>query len=484
MSFQIEEVRFNGKDLQLSSINKNKKNKFSIIIGKNGTGKSRLLFKIVKSFLVIFKTHHRQPSFFISKQLSFRKGSDFYEIQYFGNYGSPVMLNKNSNSIADKSNLPSKIIALSTSPFDKFEPVSFLDLDAKVSNNDFYHYVGLKIGPNNFSRNNLVYKFARSIMIHCLNNDTTTNKTTKVFHFLEYKSSITIKFKSIMSQTNIHNLARTNTKSALLNFLESHHYRIFEFLKANKKKNLTEKVLIALKAYASAQSSMTWGLNINLSKSQSNDNDLFKSIILLLDLGLVKVHKITLFKILANKKTKKIELGNASSGEQCVLLTILNLASIIQDNSLICIDEPEISLHPEWQEKYIELLIKTFANYSGCHFIIATHSPQIISKLSSKNCFILGLDDYKLHSSDKYTNRSADFQLANLFKAPGSKNEYLNRESVTLLTKLSKNGKLSIKELKRANELIKKAKFMDDTDTVKELILILKDALEKIANDN
>lgn len=56
-------------------------------------------------------------------------------------------------------------------------------------------------------------------------------------------------------------------------------------------------------------------------------------------------------------------IKDASSGEQSIILSILGIASKIKDNSLICIDEPEICLHPEWQEKYIEILTQTFTNY-------------------------------------------------------------------------------------------------------------------------
>lgn len=42
------------------------------------------------------------------------------------------------------------------------------------------------------------------------------------------------------------------------------------------------------------------------------------------------------------------------------------------------IDEPEISLHVSWQMNFIND-VQEIANLSGFHFIVATHSPQIIN---------------------------------------------------------------------------------------------------------
>ena len=129
------------------------------------------------------------------------------------------------------------------------------------------------------------------------------------------------------------------------------------------------------------------------------------------------------------------------------------------------------------------MLRSVFSNYKGCHFIIATHSPLLISRLSNRNCFILRLDDQKIYDSEKYTKRSADYQLATLFNTPGRQNEYLNREAIVLLSKLSKHGKLKKDELIVAEELFEKIPLLDDTDNVKKLILLLEKALEQLGND-
>ena len=85
--------------------------------------------------------------------------------------------------------------------------------------------------------------------------------------------------------------------------------------------------------------------------------------------------------------------ATSCSGELSVLSLILGLTATIKDDSLICIDEPEINLHPQWQEKIIELIELVSENYYGCHFFIATHSPQLISGIKQNNSFILDLSN-------------------------------------------------------------------------------------------
>ncbi|WP_349886591.1 AAA family ATPase [Pantoea ananatis] len=62
-----------------------------------------------------------------------------------------------------------------------------------------------------------------------------------------------------------------------------------------------------------------------------------------------------------------------SSGER-QLLTMLYAASKMNNDALVLIDEPEISLHIDWQE---ELLEKMLSQLSGQQIIVCTHSPSI-----------------------------------------------------------------------------------------------------------
>lgn len=81
---------------------------------------------------------------------------------------------------------------------------------------------------------------------------------------------------------------------------------------------------------------------------------------------------------LIRKRTREVvPLHELSSGEWHLLFTLLNLAIVVEDNSLILIDEPENSLHPQWQSDYVSLVRDLVSHRKGCHIIIATHSPLV-----------------------------------------------------------------------------------------------------------
>ncbi len=69
---------------------------------------------------------------------------------------------------------------------------------------------------------------------------------------------------------------------------------------------------------------------------------------------------------------------NLSSGEQHEIVLLYQLLFRAAENSLILLDEPEISLHVAWQEQFLPDL-RAIAALSGFDALVATHSPQIIS---------------------------------------------------------------------------------------------------------
>jgi ABC-type transport system involved in cytochrome c biogenesis ATPase subunit len=77
----------------------------------------------------------------------------------------------------------------------------------------------------------------------------------------------------------------------------------------------------------------------------------------------------------------EIEFVHLSSGEQNILAAGSKLISYARPGSLILIDEPEVSLNVTWQQRYIELVSQSLDHAHGCHVLIATHSPHLISNL-------------------------------------------------------------------------------------------------------
>ena len=74
-----------------------------------------------------------------------------------------------------------------------------------------------------------------------------------------------------------------------------------------------------------------------------------------------------------------LELEMLSSGEQHEVVLLFDLLFGTEENSLIMVDEPELSLHVAWQRQMLEDL-QEMAELSDFRALLATHSPQIIGK--------------------------------------------------------------------------------------------------------
>ncbi len=72
-----------------------------------------------------------------------------------------------------------------------------------------------------------------------------------------------------------------------------------------------------------------------------------------------------------------LDLTLLSSGEQQEIILFYELLFNIEKDSLLLIDEPEISLHVAWQKKIVEDFLK-IAELRSFDLLLATHSPQII----------------------------------------------------------------------------------------------------------
>jgi len=74
---------------------------------------------------------------------------------------------------------------------------------------------------------------------------------------------------------------------------------------------------------------------------------------------------------------QRLELDCLSSGEQHELVLYYALLFKVPSNTIVLIDEPELSLHVAWQKKFLPDLLEIVA-LSNFDTLIATHSPYII----------------------------------------------------------------------------------------------------------
>ena len=84
-----------------------------------------------------------------------------------------------------------------------------------------------------------------------------------------------------------------------------------------------------------------------------------------------------------------LPLRSLSSGEQQELVLHYDLLFRVRSNTIVLIDEPELSLHVAWQKNFLPDLLKT-VELSNFDALVATHSPFIVG---DRDDLMVGLGD-------------------------------------------------------------------------------------------
>lgn len=112
---------------------------------------------------------------------------------------------------------------------------------------------------------------------------------------------------------------------------------------------------------------------------------------------------------LVHKDHRKVNLNNASSGQQETLPLVIILKTLTRINSLgggftLYIEEPEAHLFPTAQKRIVELLARTFNSTDNkFQIFVTTHSPYILS--SFNNLIYSGNIKNKLKSEGKKNDK-------------------------------------------------------------------------------
>ncbi len=80
--------------------------------------------------------------------------------------------------------------------------------------------------------------------------------------------------------------------------------------------------------------------------------------------------------------------GRLSSGHGIVLLTVTRLVELVDENTLVLIDEPEGHLHPPLLSAFVRALSNLLVQRNGVA-VIATHSPVVLQEVPKSCAWIL-----------------------------------------------------------------------------------------------
>ena len=102
-------------------------------------------------------------------------------------------------------------------------------------------------------------------------------------------------------------------------------------------------------------------------------------------------------------KDEDLDYTLLSSGEKQLLILFLNIL-LAKDNSVIIMDEPELSLHVNWQLKLIDSFLKL---NDTIQYLIVTHNPNLVLNRYSSEISIIKNDEIQNYkNSSKYMDIS------------------------------------------------------------------------------
>lgn len=443
----------------------------SVVLGRNGQGKSRLLSAIAEAFELLSQYRTKKPRRrFPLTELSYVIDGRLHEIVWiYGNY--PTLRIDGQLREMFEAKLPQRVIALSMTPFDKFPMGSEVKRRASLDGEPpLYTYFGMRDRTGRASVSALL---DRAILGLLSRNDSDDRfRIAKVFDLIGYTSELNILWRP-ESLTFLRELLHVRGYQDL-NIGERYGLRIQAHLRATGVSlwDVQEAAGLALKLL---DEDGLVEVEFDIQHPTDQARHLFSQMQLLRQCGLMRLASVE-----AQRTTGELlDLKLASSGELSIAISFMSLASTLQDASLVLIDEPEINLHPEWQAKYIDLLTSTFSSFNNCHFVLATHSPLVLSD-APPWATVCSVSDRTPDAGADVSGQPVDYLLAKAFQTVSSSNYYLQEMLMKAVT-LAADGRTSSQEFREAlHELVEMKSLIRDGNGIVELI----SGLENIANTN
>ena len=170
--------------------------------------------------------------------------------------------------------------------------------------------------------------------------------------------------------------------------------------------------------------------------------------------------------IFTDSSGKKFGINELSSGEKQLFLRTLAIKMLEPENSIIMIDEPELSLHPKWQQKIVDVYRKIGRNNQ---IILATHSPHILGSVEKENIILLEKNEngiVEVKTGDEFGNsygQTTGRILEDIMGLETDRNPNVNN-LLNLVKEMVKNDNYENSEFKEKYTKIKGILGEDDRD--------------------
>lgn len=398
----------------------------SVVTGKNGVGKSRLLSQIAGVFDAL---DSGKPRSGFDASVDYSMGSSHCKIV--------VSKGRVETTIGGvrvepaRMPVPGSVAAVTTSAFDKFILPS-----ASVSTEQvpLYRYLGLKDAQGRISATAGVHRALDGLFAAANMDEPRRSRVADVFFDLDYEPRVEVAYR----------WTKLGTEAFRAFTLGLREYDQFQesIVRARTNSNrvnpsnfndesANHDLIQALELFTSRGQGRELILIADFEYAGFENTEHFRAAQLLKRLGMIAMKSVTLVR---SSVKDRIDLLDTSSGELSLVTAILGIASAIDNTSLVLIDEPEISLHPHWQSDYLNRLNRTFGRFKGCHFIVATHSPLIVSGIDATHGNVLSLErDLPFRRTSDFSGKSTDEVLIGAFNVAGKNNLFLKQSLVRAL---------------------------------------------------
>ena len=439
---------------------------YSILIGTNGAGKSSLMKELVDFFIDLHAYVNKSESRLSSSNKGRLKGVRYHidgvecEViklgkNYFAKIDGHIRLLKDLR-------LPT-IVACHFGAFEKFPTQKINGSTQTKYDVPYYKYVGAHVNGNLISSSTIAFRLLFALNEQMDNRQ--RQNICSILDFIGYDHRISLSYSLVMKSKK-----SGDAREVISQRVEKdREYRNFS------KQEKNEKIIQLYKFYNQKSSSNKIRYDYHIDFDSDNPSkesfDELQYIYKLKQYDLVNSANV-----IFHKQECNITSEDMSSGEFAILSTVLSISAAADNpHTLVLLDEPELSLHPNWQMTLIDNLDRALAN-QVCHMIIATHSHMLVSDLPVKRSFVTQLEKDEKGNlnataiSECTYGWSAEEVLLKVFKTATDRNRYFGERIGRLLEKMGNNSiqpKEVTDELKELQEI---SKHLSDIDPMKTIL--------------
>jgi predicted ATPase len=355
------------------------KQKLSVIIGVNGSGKSSILEVLAQIFSAAYLNKKTEFSFKLTYELS-----DFTIVELSA--ATDFVIKMNHNNKIDHALLPSNIVVYYSGLSDKMEKLCKPHEDKQRT--DFKE--------DNFTQRPFFYYRPENFKMFLLALFAFEFGDTKDFLLKKIQLTGLNRFNIDISKPNFKKItAKSDEFWGLGGVNRDFCDRLDEF----SDDKVTDKPSDNFVKYAFNSINNLYALRDYF----DGEKQIFERLDMLAYEGMLG--ELT---ILLEKQGQILNSDALSEGEKQIIAIRGINDLLINENTLLLFDEPDTYLHPSWQSKFWEG-INEHIHLNNAQFIVTTHSPVLLTNLTNGEVHFL--DSGKCETFYPYSGRDVHFIL-------------------------------------------------------------------------